>query len=457
MHAPATNDTIVAVSSGWDAATLGIVRLSGPEAFELTRRITAQFPAPSRSKRASHIDVCLEIGEGLRLPATVFQFCEPHSFTGQDIAEIHTVGSLPALRAISSRLIALGARRALPGEFTARAFMNGRLSGDQVEGVLRLISAADGATARQGARLARSSRDADVRRLSDRLVDLLSSVEAGIDFVEEEDVSFITPGELAGGLDELIRQIEPLTRAGGGDWRRGQPHVAIAGLCNAGKSTLFNALAGRDRAIVSPILGATRDVLSVEIDVGGVAVVLQDSAGLGNAADELELAAHLASEQAADQADVVLWAHDSSEPWRAVEVGVCRRIPEQRRALVLTKTDIRGGGGGGADAPVRFAATARVSALSGVGLDDIRKVLLRLLGGFAFEPGLALNRDRLVGALGSLRRARSLAAESPDALASPELVAMELRGALESLELAGGLALVEDVLGRIMAKFCVGK
>jgi tRNA modification GTPase len=155
MQMPALDDTIIAVSSGWQAATLGIVRLSGPAVFDVVGRAGVRLPAAGGRPSVGWREARLTLGDGLRLPATILSFHAPHSYTGQDIVEIHTVGSLPTLRAVSGRLIELGARRALPGEFTARAFLNGRLDADQVDQVLALISAEDQATARRAARLGR--------------------------------------------------------------------------------------------------------------------------------------------------------------------------------------------------------------------------------------------------------------------------------------------------------------
>jgi tRNA modification GTPase len=399
-----------------------------------------QFPTFTDSR--------LRISANLELPATVFRFRAPHSFTGQDVVEMHTVGALPALRELSARLIEMGARRALPGEFTARAYMNGRMSGDQVDGVLRLISASDLIAARQAARLARGGREESVQHISDRLVDLLSSVEAGVDFVEEEDVTFITAEELAAALGDLIRQLETLASAGAGDWRRGKPHVALAGLPNAGKSTLFNALTETDRAIVSPIIGTTRDVLTAEIDVGGISIVLQDSAGLGNAVDDLESAAHLAAELAADQADLVLWVHDTATPWRPQEAKACERIPAGRRFLILSKCDRptdRINAPRGA-----FVSTLNVSAATGSGIDALRDKLTRTLSETPASPGLEIDSQRLPPALDSLRRAR-------ESVHSPEIAALEMRTCWESLNSVNETPLVEDILGKIMARFCIGK
>ena len=454
MQVPAPQDTIIAVSSAWRASPLGIVRLSGAAAFDLLKRVGVALPAHGQRPCGCY-DARLTVTADIVLPATVYWFRAPRSYTGQDVAEIHTVGSLPALRALCSALIALGARRALPGEFTARAFLNGRLDADQVADVLALISAQDAAAARQAARSTRVARRARVAEISARLADTLALVEAGIDFVDEEDVRLITPAQLTDSIDGLLAALTGLLRDQAVPRRAGLPHVALAGLPNAGKSTLFNALLGYERAIVSPVLGTTRDVLSAEIEIGGVACVLQDCAGVGMSADELEAAAHLAAERAADQADLVIWVHDCGVEWHALESAVCRRIAADRRIHVLSKVDA-------CDArarltvPVECGPWAEVSAATGAGLDRLRWVLAEKLAAVCSAGPGAGGTEELTAAAAALRRAREIAASSPDELMSPELVALELREAWERLESGRG-PVVEEVLARIFSRFCVGK
>ncbi len=456
MHTPALDDTIVAVSSAWRASPLGIVRLSGADAFELLKQLGVNLPFGEVGLRRGWCEARLGAGDDLELPATIFWFCAPRSYTGQNLVEIHTAGSLPVLRAVSSRLIEVGARRALPGEFTARGFLNGRLDVDQVDGILALIHAEDQTAARQAARLSRDSFRARVAALHERLTETIALVEAGIDFVEEEDVKFITPAELGQSIDELLDAIAEIARPERTLDRAGKPHVALAGLPNAGKSTLFNALLGYERAIVTPVLGTTRDVLSAEVEAGGVALVLQDCAGLGASADELESAAHLAAEDAADQADLVLWVHDCTACWEARETEVCRRIPENRRMLVVSKLDRCGDEYHGLP-PIAFPTAVSVSAVTGAGLRRLRETLVERLDtvGSAQAAGLAAEDPAAVSR--ALGRAREFASQSHEALAMPEIVALELRQAWEGLESFGRGPPVEDILGKILARFCVGK
>ncbi len=456
MQMPAVDDTIIAVSSGWEAAAIGIVRLSGPDSFELARALGPAPPGDWTSARPVWSEARVRLGRDHILPATVLWFRRSASYTGQDLLELHTVGCLPVLRALSARLIELGARRALPGEFTARAYLNSKLDAWQVAGVLSLIGAENEASARQAARLSRGRGRQLLNELTDRLTELLARIEAGIDFVEQEDIRFITPGEVCRSIDAMREMVSGLTAADRGESWGGKPHVALVGLPNAGKSTLFNALLGYERAIVSPILGTTRDVLSAEIELNGLSAVLQDCAGLGQAADELELATHLAAERTADQADLVLWVHDVTMAWDARETAACGRVPAGRRVLVRSKCDlepvIQLAG-----TPVDFDATVDVSAATRAGLAGLKRVLADRLEVVAGRQGGHVPLEELGPVRAGLERAREIASAGGSDLANPEIVALELRSAWAQLGSAVRGPVSEEVLDRIFAQFCIGK
>jgi tRNA modification GTPase len=450
---PAVDDTIVAVSSGWQPSPLGIVRLSGGDAFELVAGIGIGPPPTDLPSWTGHR---VEWGDGSVLPVTAFWFAGPRSYSGQDVVEIHTCGCPPLLRELSARLMALGARRALPGEFTARAFLNGRLDAGQVEGVLALMQSVQEGEIRAGARLVRGSQRRRQAEVVERLTEVLALVEAGIDFVEEEDVRFVTPGEVIRVIDEVLAELNATSEAMP-EGRSGRHHVALVGLPNAGKSTLFNALVGYQRALVSPVLGTTRDVLEAEAEIEGLAVVLQDCAGLGGSVDELELATHVASERAADRADLVLWIHAADREWTEPEIRICARLAERRRLLVRSKVDLDVGGGAGV-VPTAFVDKVAVSVPLGVGLPRLRRAIAEQLGRLG-QPGAGTDREgetRLVRE--ALGRARLLAAESGEKeLDSPELVSLELRQALELMTDLTEMTLGEDVLDVVFSRFCVGK
>jgi tRNA modification GTPase len=446
-------DTIAAVASAWEPAPVGILRLSGPGSFAAAELLGLTPPAITRSVWT---EGRLRLDADCALPATVYWFRAPHSYTGQDAVEVHTVGCLPLLRAASAKLIGGGARRALPGEFTARAFLEGKLSAHDVEAVLGLMQSQEQSGARAAQRLRHDSRQERVAGAAERITALLASIEAGIDFVDEEDVRLISSAEVAAALEGLTADLDAVDADAAFDPRAGKPHVALVGLPNAGKSTLFNALLGSERALVSPVLGTTRDVLSAEIDLDGVRAVIQDCGGLGGGTDELELATHLAAERAAEQADLVLWIHPADVAWDARAADACACVPADRRVLVRSKLDLAPDRAG-EQPPASFAAVVDVSAATGLGLARLRTEIARRLSRTGGAMVAAGERTEARAAVAALRRARDLVATSSKELASPELVAIELREAREQLAECGAPPADEAVLERIFTQFCVGK
>ncbi|MBU0637563.1 MAG: 50S ribosome-binding GTPase [Planctomycetes bacterium] len=365
---------------------------------------------------------------------------------------MHTVGCLPVLRATCAKLITLGARRALPGEFTARAFLAGKLDATQVESVLSLVSSANVAAARRAARGGRDTVREVLDDLRERATDLLARLEAGLDFAEEEDVRFVTSAEMCAELDGMLASLDAVRAPTMPHSHADTPHVALAGLPNAGKSTLFNALLGYERAIVSPVLGTTRDVLSAEIEVDGTRLVVQDCAGLGESSAELEMAAHYAAEQAADRADIVLWVHDATVPWEPREGLAGTRIQVERRVLVWSKMD-KLGDTAPPECPLEFAERVQVSGRTGQGLREFRAALARRANRLSAADGAGYWSEELEGLAGDLRRAREACAEE----CGSEIAALELRIVCERLAGSTDQPLAEEVLRRIFAEFCVGK
>ena len=451
---PILNDTIVAVSTGWEPAPVGVVRLSGPDCVALLHGLGVELPVQTRLGCNA---ATLRLSGGIVLPATVFVFRAPRSYTGQDVVELHTVGCRPLLRELCAQLIGAGARRALPGEFTARALRTGRLDARQAAGVLALLQSSDESQVRLAARQALTSQRQIIADAKTELTRLLAAIEAGIDFADEEDVRFVSPLEVAHSIDGLLSRLNAACRRAPRAARTARPHLAIAGLPNAGKSTLFNALLGYQRALVSPVLGTTRDVLSAEITLGGVTAVLQDCAGLGGGADELALATHLATEQATAQADLVLWVHAADTAWDARETAACAALAVNRPVLVWTKLDTptrhrpdR--------VPAQFAECVAVSAFAGTGIDELRALLVRRVADLPPTGTDLLPPGDWAAAYSALERVRNLAGASPGPqLAAAELISLELRVAYAALADANPLGLDEDVLARIFSQFCVGK
>lgn len=402
--------------------------------------------------------VRVSLDDDVSLPAEALIFPAPRSYTGQLLIELHLCGAPPLLREIASKLISAGARRALPGEFTARAFLHGKLDREQVWGVLSLIHADSAGQLRSAARTVGGARRSLHEELLDAASELLARVEAGIDFVDEEDVSFISPAALRDRCTTLAaRAADALRERPGRDAAAvSLPHVALVGLPNAGKSTLFNALLGSQRAIVSPVVGTTRDVLSASITLNDVPVVLQDCAGLGHAPDEVELSAHHAAESAADLADVVIWVHDCTMPWSDVERAAWARIGADRCILALSQADrlpqprlIPA-----EKPPIAADDQITVSARTGEGLTELRGVLKRRLSIRERTPQ-AENEPLVEFRAAILRILAQLADESRRFDA--ELVAMDLRSACEAFGKGWDRDATEALLGRIFTSFCIGK
>lgn len=445
MILPVTSDTIIAAATAWQAAPLSILRLSGASACELAGGVL-EDPWPAGAPAPAFVETRVRIGE-VRLPAVAYRFRAPRSYTGQDVVEIHTIGCLPLVRQLAEELIRRGARRALPGEFTARAFLNGKLGADQVDGVHALIRAVDAADARAAARRVRG---ADARRrqaVVESLRDLLARIEAGIDFVDEEDVRFVT-GEEAGAI--LRGAIEALgDQSSVGNSRSAvsaHPRVVLAGRPNAGKSTLFNALVGSERVIVSPILGTTRDVVSADVEIDGRRMTLVDTAGVADDADPLGRAVQRASRASVETAELVIWVHAANEAWTADELSALSLVDAERRMVVESKCELPRA----SERPESLQALA-ISVARDVGLGDLRLALAARLARLipAREPLL-----EVAEALGGLRRALALL---PSLAGCPELLSLEIRSVLAVLDDMSFFVSVDETLGRIFRRFCVGK
>jgi len=445
MQRPALDDTIVAISSGWRASPVGIIRISGPDAPRLLAALDATAARPERSTRTEARDVVIAF-DGMRLPARIIAFFAPRSFTGQDVVEIYVPGSLPLLRRLADWLVEQGARQALPGEFSARAYLNSKLSAAQAEGVLGLIHAADGVTARQASRLARGTGGREIDLLREELLDLLARLEAGIDFVDEDDVRFITAAEMRERIDQILGKL-PRSETFN---RRERLHVVLAGLPNAGKSSLFNALVGSQRTIVSPIAGTTRDVIAAEIEVNEIGIVLQDSAGVAAAAaDELGIAANRAADTAIETAEIVLWVHDAARPWSEEELRLLAVTPTERVVHVASKIDLASV----APVPGLDASVVATSVKSRCGLDSLRSEIASRARTLSTSP----SDSRISVIAAGMGRVQDLIGWEETEISHPELVAMEIRTVLDVLSNVREPAVVEAVLGAIFSKFCIGK
>ncbi|MBN9120415.1 MAG: 50S ribosome-binding GTPase [Planctomycetes bacterium] len=376
------------------------------------------------------------------LPATLYFFAGPRSYTGQDIAELHLIGSPPLVERLVADLLAAGARPARPGEFTMRAFLAGKKDLPQAEAVQAVIEA--GTDADLSAALAQLAGGVSrpLETLRDDLLNLLADVEAALDFADE-DIEFVGKAETLRRVGAAIEQLEAVRGQLDDRTVSGRPvRVALVGLPNAGKSSLFNALAGGS-ALVSAIPGTTRDYLTKSLSLAGVSVELIDTAGWQAAADTIEEQAQRLGGEQTTRADVIVWCDE-----RGAFAEEDERRLNATGAIVLkvrTKSDLSGGGPGLA-----------CSVLAPPGLDALRAALGDVVPSLA-RPALAPSQSRcrhhVLACLERLREARALAASDDP----PELLALALRGAIDALGEMTGAVYTHDLLDRIFSRFCIGK
>jgi len=444
-------DTIVAQASAHGRAERAVVRLSGPQVPRVLRAIADVCP----ERRGVHL--CrIALGDAepaLRCPAVVLRSPAPASYTGEECAELLLPGNPHLVERVIRRCCAEeGVRRAGPGEFTERAYLAGKLSLDEAEGVAALIAAHSAADLDAAGRLFRGETGAVYAAWADELASLLALVEAGIDFTDQEDVVPISPSALRSRLGALRDAMQARAAGQRAEQSAGLlPLVALVGPPNAGKSTLFNALLGRSRSVVADEAGTTRDAIIEELHLDesagpGLAVRLADLPGLdGDAPGPAALAAQARAREVLSQADALLHCDPRGLFERAASV-LPRGVPVLR---VRTKADLPGGAG----------ADVEVCALDGWRLDVLRRGIADVALGGVSSCAVALARHgrAIAGAASILDGlARGLEREARS-LVAPELIAEGLRAALTRLEEVLGRLTPDDVLGRIFATFCVGK
>ncbi len=446
-------DTIVAAATPPGRGGIGIVRISGARTPEIATVILGELPPPRRATFSRFVDADHEpIDAGL-----VLFFPSPHSYTGEHVLELHGHGGPLVVEALVARVVELGARRAQPGEFTQRAFLNNKLDLAQAEAIADLIDAGSREAARAAMRSLQGEFSTMVRGLTEALIELRTYVEAAIDFPEEE-VDFLADRQLASRFQQVREQFDGVEqRARQGRLLREGMTVVIAGRPNAGKSSLLNRLAGYEAAIVTPIPGTTRDVVRERIDVDGMPLHVLDTAGLRQAGDMVEEEGIRRAQAEMARADRVLFVIDAVEdPGAKAYAEEGRRLPSDVPVtLVFNKCDLAAG------IPVAdtYSGPPRitVSALTGKGLDDLRAHLKLSMGYQTLDAGTVSARQRHLDSLASARRHVDDAARVLEERRAGELVAEELRLAQQSLSEITGEFSNEDLLGRIFSSFCIGK
>jgi tRNA modification GTPase len=381
----------------------------------------------------------------------VLWFPAPDSFTGESVAELHGHGGPVVMSLLIETAVRLGARRAEPGEFSKRAFLNGRLDLVQAEAIADLIDSGTSQAARAAHRSLSGVFSSAVHVLTEQLIRLRLHVEAAIDFPEEE-IDFLADDALQAEIRACQDAFDELgEKAGTGRLLRDGLQVVIVGRPNAGKSSLMNRLSGQETAIVTEVAGTTRDVLRETIDVGGLSVELVDTAGLREDPDAIEAEGIRRARKALDAADAVLWIQDATarEP-----AGPEEKLPEVPVLILRNKIDVSGEAAGlVSDAPL----VLNISAKTGEGVDELRSALKKLAGYNDAGEGAFTARQRHVDALARASAHFTAGRKALDEDAAGEIFAEELRLAQEALSDITGAFTSDDLLGRIFAEFCIGK
>ncbi len=443
-------DTICAVATPPGTGGVGIVRVSGPAVPEISRAVTGRLPAPRQADLVHFRD---EDGSIIDSGLLLF-FPAPHSFTGEDVLELQGHGGQYVLQRLVQRILALGARPARPGEFSERAFLNDKIDLVQAEAIADLVQSGTDAAARAAQRSLQGDFSRRVDDLQDVLTGLRVFVEAAIDFPDEE-IDFLAESDIVERTRAAARKLDDiLAAARQGRLLRDGIVLAIIGRPNAGKSSLLNALAGMERAIVTEIPGTTRDVLRESIDLDGIPVHVADTAGIRETDDRVEAEGVRRARAALETADIVLLVEDASElsdvpdqlveelPPHAVGIRVVNKID-----LLDTDTIGRLEQGGGVP----------ISAKSGQGLDRLRKKIREAVGAAEGSEGSFSARQRHVDALKRAAHHIETGCRLMADSGSGELLAEELRLAQKALGEITGETLPDDLLGEIFSSFCIGK
>ncbi len=458
MDAPELNpvapetDTIVAISTPPGRGGIGIVRLSGPQSASIAAQLV-RLHHPLEHSRACLADVLDSLAADSEPidEAIVTFFATPNSYTADDLVEIAAHGSPVVLDLLLRRALDLGARLAEPGEFTQRAFLAGKLDLTQAEAVRDLIEAQTLTQARQAASQMGGALSRRVQPIKQTLVELIALLEAGIDFAED-DVDVTPQAEIARHIDELVPPLAALEAS----FARGRVvhdglTLAIVGRPNAGKSSLFNRLVERDRAIVTATPGTTRDLVTERIAIEGIPIELVDTAGLRDSHEEIEQLGIARSREALAEASLVLVVLDATQSINDEERTLLTAVQSRPSVVVINKSDLA------APDSARSDSALRTSALSGDGIAALRERIVTLAtGGAAAEPGL-LTSVRHQLAISTARSALNDAGQANSNGIPHEMILIDLYRSLWALDTLTGQTTPDDILNLIFSTFCIGK
>ena len=450
-------DTIAAIATGYSVSAIGIVRLSGDSAIDIASRLFT--PASGRpvgelpSRALSYGELRTVSGELLDLcMCTVSR--APNSYTGENTAEFQCHGSPAVLRALLGELFLLGARQALPGEFTKRAFLNGRMELTSAEAVADLIDAQSVAAAVNAASQLSGAIDRRAGEIYSSLADICSHYHAVLDYPDEDIEPFVMENYesiLRGALDTLGRLLKSYDR--GRLMNSGIPAVII-GRPNAGKSSLLNLLLGYERAIVTDVPGTTRDTIEEKINLGGTVLRLIDTAGIREARDEAERLGVERSRRAVESAELAIAVIDGSERSHETDAAILELASGAPKAVVvLTKRDKADFSSHlDTDLPV-----VEVSSKTGEGLDELEALIKKLFPLPDVPAGEILTSARQAEAIATAADYMKAALSAMESCATPDIVLTECEGAMEAIGSLNGRTVREDVTNRIFSRFCVGK
>jgi tRNA modification GTPase len=443
-----STDTIVAIATPPGRGGLGVVRVSGPEAVRIGRAlIDRDYPLEPRHATLARVPGVDQV--------VVTWFAAPYSFTGDEVIELSGHGSPVVLQGIVERALTHGARLAEPGEFTLRAYLNGRIDLVQAEAVADLVNAVTPLQARVAMDQLDGTLTGAIAAIDAALFDLVARLEASLDF-PDEGFHFVTRDDTILELDGLAQQLSDLIRAGerGRVIREGRT-VVIAGRPNAGKSSVFNALVGAARAIVTDVAGTTRDVLTEKVDIEGVPVTLMDTAGLREATDAIEAEGVRRARQAKDVAALTLAVVDASVGIGDEDRALMRSVSPT--IVAINKVDLPRAWQPD-ELALECARVVEISAATGAGLDELRRmIVVALAGDEDWRDTPAMTNVRHVALARTAHDAITTAIRALQAGATEELAVAELQSSRTALEEITGRRAPDDLLNHIFGKFCIGK
>lgn len=457
------NDSIVALSTPPGRSGIGVIRISGPTSLTILRKLTDDESFDPQPNLLTLRNIVDPFSRETVDEALVCFFRAPHSFTGEDVVELHCHGSPVLLRAIIDNVLRLDARLADPGEFSLRAVMNGRLRLTEAEGIRDLIDAQTDAAAKQATRQLKGEVSHRLEPAKEELLKVIVRLESSLEFVED-DLPAVEQDQIENALGKLRTDLQSLADTfGRGRLLHDGLKVALVGRPNVGKSSLFNRLLGHSRAIVTEIPGTTRDTISEPIGLDGVPISLIDTAGLRAATDRIESFGVDRTRRAAADADLLIVVVDGSEPLNDEDVVVFKDVADKLHILAVNKSDLSNYSTAVLSEAASISdqnrvATLAVSAITEAGLTDLRAAILKpFVNGSDASEGLlitnARHHDLLLRSVSAIESSEQLVRER----ASEELILVGLHNALRYLGEITGETTTDDILGQIFATFCIGK